>query len=335
METAVKWIRQRQHFSSPLFALLLMVNVFILPSYRAAAQIEEPVQPMAQTGDQVVDALNAVEAGVEVDKAFDAQPLPYRELVKTWKSTYEELFEIPYPAGGDPYLVGSEVNDTTLNFGVQGSTQSGQDFELDFLSLGVADYSDPEIGASSDDIAILDSVSTVAYGAVVVLRTVNAEIHVAGSLVQWGVGESRVREFVPLQVLDWDIVEDFYSGVQLVQEEGQVDGPVPYTCESCTAHARADHDGRMDLARIALNAAIAAATAGLVAVAPGCLIGGFTIPFFGQVAGAACLIAACATAAAAVASATGVAAIAAANSRSMLATALEHCYIDFPGCRPV
>ena len=80
MNRMSKWIQDRKAYSNPLFGAMVIVSGMIFPVFHASAAIEEPVQPMAQTAGQVVDALNAVQVGVPVDDAFGIQPLPYRYL---------------------------------------------------------------------------------------------------------------------------------------------------------------------------------------------------------------------------------------------------------------
>ncbi len=82
MNLISKWIQERKAYSNPLFGAMLMLSGMIFPVFHAAAAIEEPAQTMALNGDQVIDALDAVQAGVPADLAFGIQPIAYREWGK-------------------------------------------------------------------------------------------------------------------------------------------------------------------------------------------------------------------------------------------------------------
>jgi hypothetical protein len=141
MRSIRKWARKNGSYSNPVFGAMVILGGMIMPTMHASAALQEPVQPMAQTAEQVVDALNAVETGVTVDQAFGVQPLPYRDFTKTWKSTYEQLFETAYPSGGDAYLFDLEIALGLSDFTpFQGHTSQGQDFEFEVAQLIEPDY---------------------------------------------------------------------------------------------------------------------------------------------------------------------------------------------------
>lgn len=177
-----KWIRRNQSYSTPLFGTMVILAGMIFPVFHASAAIEEPVQPMAQTAEQVVDALNAVEAGTSVDEAFMIQPVPYRNWVKTQKLIYESLFGSPYNIFDAEYFLDEEVSQESELTAVAGTSDDGEEFSLQ-LSL-LAEVANTGEGIPADIAAHLADVGANDFGFTGTISTASASFHITGSIFQ-------------------------------------------------------------------------------------------------------------------------------------------------------
>ncbi|MAO24237.1 MAG: hypothetical protein CMJ25_26090 [Phycisphaerae bacterium] len=268
MNTVVKWIRQRQHFSSPLFALLLMVNVFILPSYRAAAQIEEPVQPMAQTAEQVIDALNAVEAGASVDQAFGIQPVPYRDTVKIQKTIYETLFGVAYDVDDAYYTLDNEVVLLDEANTVSGHMADGREYQVRFSMLGWYDYINDSAISNSDANDLAEANTSILCFAGT-LSTDYGAISVLGAIFQIDTDAGvRDRGLVFFEIVSAQVIEDLdYVNQLLLQTEVPV---VPQNCEDAFRIARNNYLADLEIAKNELEECMILAIGTFVGAMGGC-----------------------------------------------------------------
>ena len=106
-------IFRKKFYCNPIFGSLLILND-LFPAFSANAMETQPVQPMAQTADQVVDALDAVDAGVSVHEAFLEQPTPFREYIKFNKTIYNTLFNDGFAVNKAGYYLTNEINESDV-----------------------------------------------------------------------------------------------------------------------------------------------------------------------------------------------------------------------------
>ena len=332
-----KWIRRNQSYSNPLFGTMVILAGMIFPVFHASAAIEEPVQPMAQTAEQVVDALNTVEAGLEVDKAFNVQPVLYRDLVSHWKAVYEELFQVPFPPGGDAYLLDLEINSDLANFiPFQGHTSHGEEFEIEFIQLVEPDYFQDEI--TDDDRLLLESVSNNSLGVIATVRTANAEIHVLGVLLQWNSDETtRIHEFVILGTISDELAADLRDlrdqyGIQVLVEPVPIEpSPTLTPCQRCQAHAQNEYKRQLGHIMVDLDFALLG-IAGLFALRGIKCLRFAAVPLIGTGIAIGCVAVAAGIAFAAILAAGAVADRARRHAAVDLAANLVACCIDFDNC---
>ena len=289
-----------QMYSNPIFALLLIINVFIFPVFRASAAIaEEPVQSMALTGDMVSDALDAVATGVSVDNAFGPQPLPYREFGKFWKNAYEELFNIPYQL--DAYILNEEINSGAEPVLMDGHTIMGQEFSVEFIFTADADFNQDSISQTTRDFFTARSSNILAVTGA--LMTDIGVVYFIGSVNQWNDEDgARIREIVPLTELSFEEYSEYQSGQQLLllDPDGGVTidpGPEPTTAyETCVNGAYIQWQGQIDNARTR-NKFRMAGIIGLKVAGGFACAGSAAIPIIGMIGASLCIKGVLATAA--------------------------------------
>ena len=203
-----KWIQQRQSYSNPLFGTTLILAGMLFPVFHASAAIEEPVQPMVQTAEQVIDALNAVDAGVSVNEAFNIQPIPFRDFVKFNADIYNTLFDDGFEAEKAGYYLDNEINENDVFFDFVGETTFGNEFIIRFADLNGVDLAggslDPDdiISLAEHDSSILSFTGTIS--------TSISNINVAG-LVWQGTrldNDERIRFIYILDTVDQSLIDD-------------------------------------------------------------------------------------------------------------------------------
>tara|TARA_A100000171_G_scaffold1480_2_gene1648 strand:- start:921 stop:1856 length:936 start_codon:yes stop_codon:yes gene_type:complete len=183
------------------------VNVFVLPSYRAAARVQEPVQPIAQTAEQVVDALHAVEAGVPTDLAFGAQPIPYREWGKYQRQYIERLFGSPYSIQDSALLMFDDIDENSVGGTHVGQTSGAELFDMEVLGAYRVDIADDDYFTPAQTQVYQDA-NLDLYAIVASIETDLDKINFAGIAWQFtnSLGE-RVSEIVigcEMQQVDYD-----------------------------------------------------------------------------------------------------------------------------------
>jgi len=115
---------------------MLILNAMVLPTFRSSAAItEEPVQPMALNGDQIIDALGTVEAGASVDQAFGPQPVEYRDWGTSQNKIFAQLFGMPYNYDDAVYVLDDETTAADQSFTVTGAIITGDEFSLHYSML--------------------------------------------------------------------------------------------------------------------------------------------------------------------------------------------------------
>lgn len=286
---ALKATMDYKRCSNPLFALLLILNAFVFPANHASAALaDEPVQPMASTGEEVADALNAVTAGVSTDNAFGIKPLPYREFGSFWKSAYEELFDIPYQI--DAYLLETELNSDTTDLLRNGETFEGHDFTAEFALIVEADFDQPAITQTIRDLITAQSGNML--GVVASIITNHGQVYFFGSVNQWDdTNGIRIRELVPVFELT---LEEYTEYVNLNPElmaiqGGYEPGPeetTPY--EDCVLDAAMQWQDQKDSAKASNDIRKALITGIMVAGAVAC-VASSAIPIIGLIGASSCL----------------------------------------------
>jgi len=168
MNRMSKWIQERKAYSNPMFGAMLIMSGMIFPVFHTAAAIVEPVQPMAQTAEQVVDALNAVQAGATVDQAFGIQPVKIRDWGSEQVAIYETLFGAPYDYDDAIYVLDDETTILDEQSSVNGGLVTGIAFTIHYSLLTQYDYvndaqlPDTEISLMlAADISILPFIGTI------------------------------------------------------------------------------------------------------------------------------------------------------------------------------
>lgn len=219
MNRITKWIQERRAYSNPVFGAMLIVSATIFPVFQASARIAEPVQPMALNGEDVVDALNAVEAGVSVDEAFNIQPVPFRDFVKFHATMYNTLFDDAFDISNAGYYLDDEINEGDVFFDFIGSTIVGNEFIIRFASLTDVDLTGGSL--TPDDIASLAEHDSNILSFVGTMSTAEATINIAG-LVWQGTrldDNERVRFLFILDTVNQSFIDDLewvYSHPQFV-----------------------------------------------------------------------------------------------------------------------
>jgi hypothetical protein len=216
MNRMSKWIQERKAYSNPLFGAMLIVSGMVFPVFHAAAAIEEPVQPMAQTAEQVVDALNAVEAGFTVEQAFAEQPLPFREWSKAQKIIYETLFGLDYDIEDAAYILDDEVSELDENSIVTGTIPAGNSFDLNLLATKSYDYTS-DINLSDDDVNALASANVSILPFIGKISTTNGVFGVGGVIFQATRSDGgRNRIFIITNNVDSHVIDDLEEYYQIV-----------------------------------------------------------------------------------------------------------------------
>jgi len=208
MNRISRWIQERKAYSNPVFGAMLIVSGMVFPVFHASAAIAEPVQPMAQTAEQVVDALNAVEAGISVDQAFGIQPVPFRDFIKFNATIYNTLFDDAFDVSKAGYYLDNEINEGDVFFDFIGSTIIGNEFVIRFAGLTNVNL----VGGSlaPGDIASLAEHDSNILSFVGTMSTAKATINIAG-LVWQGTrldDNERVRFLYILDTVGQSFIDD-------------------------------------------------------------------------------------------------------------------------------
>lgn len=278
-----------KRYSNPLFALLLILNALVFPVYHASAALaDDPVQPMASTGEEVANALDAVMAGVSTDNAFGIKPLPYREFGSFWKSAYEELFDVPYQI--DAYMLQTELNSDTTDLLRNGETVEGHDFTAEFALIVEADFDQPAITQTIRDLITARSGNML--GVVASIITNHGQIYFFGSVNQWDDSNGiRIREIVPVYELT---LEEYTKYVNLNPElmaiqGGYEPGPTETTpYEDCVLDAAMQWQDQKDAAKDSNDIRKALIAGIMVAGAVAC-VASSAIPIIGLIGASSCL----------------------------------------------
>ena len=342
MDRLGKWIRRRQSYSNPLFGTMVILMGMVFPVFHASAAIEEPVQPMAQTADQVVDALKAIDGGATVEQAFFEQPLPYREFLRFQNQIYQDLFDQERPLGGDSFLVGQEIGAATNTFVFQCQTAEGLDYELEVVQLysPSSDYGD----FSSEEILIYESVDDNSLGVVGALRVGSAELYFSGVILQMNHLGIRLNELLVLSEMDSgsygylkDIRDqygvDYYTWLSAASPPpGDIGGPVS-GYPSCVSRARIIFDGELNGNQIVFGTGLAILTLG-VAVAAAICLSTIAVPIIGWLFSGGCAIKAAAEAALGLVGLAGNLALQNGLAANRFNTAKNLCCFDWPDTCP-
>lgn len=278
-----------KRYSNPVFALLLILNALVFPAYHASAAVEdEPVQPMASTGEEVAAALNAVATGISTDNAFGIKPLPYREFGSFWKSAYEELFDVPFQT--DAYMLETELDSDTTDLLRNGETIVGHDFTIEFAHIVESDFSHPSISQSIRDLITARSGNML--GVVASIITNHGQIYFFGTVHQWtDTNEVRIREIIPVYELT---AEEYTQYVNLNPElmdiqGGYEPGPTETTpYEDCVLDAANQWNDQRDQANHSKNVRNATIAAIMTAGAIAC-VASTAIPIIGLIGASSCL----------------------------------------------
>ncbi len=208
MNRITKWIQERRAYSNPIFGAMLIVSATIFPVFQASARVAEPVQPMALNGEDVVDALNAVEAGVSVDEAFNIQPVPFRDFIKFHATIYNTLFDDAFDVSKSGYYLDDEINEGGVFFDFIGSTTIGNEFVVRFAGLTNVNLTGGSLAPG--DIASLAEHDSNILSFVGTMSTANSTINIAG-LVWQGTrldGNERVRFLHILDTVNQSFIDD-------------------------------------------------------------------------------------------------------------------------------
>mgnify|MGYP000319827115 CR=1 FL=1 len=208
MNRITKWIQERKEYSNPTFGTMLILSAMTFPVFQASGRLAEPVQPMAQTAEQVVDALDAVEAGVSVDEAFNIQPIPFRDFVKFNKTISDTLFDDAFDVSKAGYYLDDEINEGDVFFDFIGSTIIDNEFIIRFASLTNVDLAGGSL--TPDDIASLAEHDSNILSFVGTMSTAISTINIAG-LVWQGTrldDNERVRFLFILDTVNQSFIDD-------------------------------------------------------------------------------------------------------------------------------
>ncbi len=246
MKRITKWIQERKAYSNPMFGAMLIVSATIFPVFQASARIAEPVQPMALNADQVVDALNAVDAGITVEQAFMEQPLPYREWVKSQTTIYEALFQAPYTLADSDYFLFSPISLDDERTTVQGHNVHGEIFDLELTVMVGIENIHEDI---PDDIAdFLTSVNADDYAFTGTISTPSASFHVSGSIFQADLPDGTRNSFLLIGTTVDSSVIDFLNDPARDAPSFLTEGPEPQNCEQAFAIADSEYSSAYEIA---------------------------------------------------------------------------------------
>jgi len=238
MSLVTKWIQERKVYSNPLFGAILILSGMIFPVFHAAAQIEEPVQPMAQTAEQVADALKAVDAGVSVEHAFLEQQAPHRYWASLQNKIYESLFGVSYEPQDAIYHLNDEISMLDEQSSVTGATVLGDGFSLFLGMLVEYDYAnDPEM--SADAISAYNNISLSWHIFTGSLSTDLATEHVSGFIFQATDSDGvRARALFILDKADQETIDNInIMCSQPAAPEGDQPAGPPQDCEEAYTRA--------------------------------------------------------------------------------------------------
>jgi len=258
MKRITSWIQERRAYSNPLFGAMLIMSGMIFPVFHAAAAIEEPVQPMAQTAEQVVDALNAVQVGTTVDQAFGIQPVPYREWVKSQRAIYEALFQTSYILADSDYFLISSISLADERTTVQGQNALGELFNLELVFLTKIENTGDDIPVDIAD--FLASVNADDYAFTGTISTDNASFHIVGSIFQADLPDGSRNSFLVIGSIVDSAVIDFLNDPARDAPSFLMDGPEPQTCEQAFAIADNNYTSAWTTAAAAYAACMSSAT---------------------------------------------------------------------------
>ncbi len=257
MNRIMKWIQERKAYSNPTFGTVLILSAMIFPVFQASARLVEPVQSMALNADEIVDALDAVEAGTDVGKAFEIQPVPYRDWIKTQKAIFEALFDASYTLANSDYFLFSSISLVDERTTVQGHNVQGELFDLELTVLTEIENIHDDI---PDDITnFLASVNADDYAFTGTLSTSSASFDVAGSIFQADLPDGGRNYFLVIGSIVDSSVIDFLNDPARDAPSFIMDGPEPLNCEQAFAIADNNYTAALTAAAAAYAGCMAAA----------------------------------------------------------------------------
>ena len=278
-----QWIHQRQSYSNPLFGAMVILAGMLFPVFHASAAIEEPVQPMAQTADQVVDALNAVDAGISVENSFTEKDIPYRDFAALQRKVYESLFARSYTPEDADYYLDSELTILDEQSQVSGTTALGDDFDL--YSSMLVEYNwqnDDELSVDiKQELSTIDLVWICFTG---ILSTNLASENVSGFVFQATRDNGfRVRWILILTEETQETIDNLAESNILdgfVAREQPADITTAENCEDAFAMANEDYNTAIQIANSELRGCKDHVNAIMAGGSAGCLGAGFVAAFF-------------------------------------------------------
>lgn len=217
--TPVRWF---ERYANSMFGSLLILNLFVFTSFHSLA---DPVQPAASTMQQVMDAIDAMEAGVTYSEAFGEQPIPYRDWGRDQKLIYETLFNLSYSIQNAVYVLDEDVSIWEEFAEVSGHTPLGDEFFIELSALVEYDFVN-DSNLPSGEAETLLAVNASIIGVIGTIRSVNASIAVRGIVLQATRADGgRNRLLLPVGIADPAIVADLQGLGDVVIPRGDEDEP--------------------------------------------------------------------------------------------------------------
>lgn len=214
--------RRFEKYANSMFGSLLILNLFVFTSFHSLA---EPVQPAASTTHQVLDAIDAMEAGITYSEAFGEQPIPYRDWGRDQKLIYETLFNLPYSIQNAVYVLDEEVSIWEEFAEVSGHTPSGDEFFIELSALIEYDYVNHSNLPSGEADTLL-AVNASIVGVIGTVRSVNASVAVRGIVLQATRADGgRNRLLLLVGIVDPAVVADLQGFGDVVFPRGDEEEP--------------------------------------------------------------------------------------------------------------
>ncbi len=265
---------QRIGIGNSIFGIMLLLNLTIFPGFRAAGASEEPIQPVAQTSQQIANAIDTVEAGVSPLDAFGASSVPYRHWISTQRDIYENLFGETFDIADAVYIMDSETTAGHEHATSTGSTILGYEYSVHFSLIVEYDYQN-DSSLPADAVAELAAVEFSLFVFTGTIFTALGSEHVTGFIFQATRPDGgRNRGMIPLVLVDEEMIDTLEEAYLL-----SVHPPSPPT-PGGTDTAREDCETEFALAEIAYGTAVQIAASNLQGClngASGLFLGGFGV----------------------------------------------------------
>ncbi len=271
MNTVMSWVRGHLEYSNPIFGLLLILNLMVFPVYRASAALAQPVQPMAETAEQISDALDAVEVGATIEQAFGVQPVPIRDWGADQKYFYEALFNVPYDQNDAVYILLTEISETDEFQSVSLETPDGNPFSLQIHLISEYDYTNDD-QLSSQDANELAAVNASIFSFIGTAASQFDSLNINGLVIQAARADGGRNRFILIggyvdgEVVNSLILTHLYVDIAGISPVGEIQN-----CEDAFNQALSTYSGSLSDARSNLKSCQDTAAASAIHSLADCL----------------------------------------------------------------